>query len=422
MFNVKQIIRHRLNWVRLIPRILRTRAEYKKTLLRIRAKVVRGEKIRILFLLNENAKWKCQTVYEALIKTGFFIPIVALTRADIDWDLTDEEYKEKLDKNIDFCKRNGLNYVVAYSIETHNAIPLNKFCADMVIYTQPWKIADIQKPFHVSSYALTFYIPYYIVCYDAPMVDSQQELHLFIFRYFVLNAFWRNYFRSKLWSMPISGGYEGLGHPSLDLLCVKAEASGISKDKFIIYAPHWSINVGECFSTFLETGMFILEYAKKHRDVQWCFKPHPSLKYALKRYSDWTCERIESYFNEWGMVARVCTDGNYQDLFSKSTTLITDCASFLMEYSTYDRPIIHLVSRNAKFQPARPSKKLFSSFYQAENLEQLKKHLTDIIELGNDYKAKARGHAISAANLRRSMAGAHIADYLVNLANADERK
>ena len=64
--------------------------------------------------------------------------------------------------------------------------------------------------------------------------------------------------------------------------------------KYVIYAPHWSIDDNRTnYATFEWNGKYILEYAKKHPEIKWIFKPHPSLKLRLETQKIMTNEEIE---------------------------------------------------------------------------------------------------------------------------------
>ena len=122
---------------------------------------------------------------------------------------------------------------------------------------------------------------------------------------------------------------KAVGSPSLDVI------KDIKSDKnYVIYAPHWTINHENtiAYSTFKETGKFILEYAQKHPEFNWIFKPHPLLKKALLDNVFMSEEEINSYYSAWESLGQACYNGDYFELFNNSQLMITDCCTFLMEY------------------------------------------------------------------------------------------
>lgn len=389
-----------------------TRVRYGRLISKFGRGKLKG-KFKVLFLLNESSKWKCHSLYEAMLRSGIFEPTVAITRADADWKLSKEEYRLKQIKTEVFCSSRGLCHVLAYDSDLDEAIDLRRFSPHIVIYSNPWKVAQCQQPQEVAKFALTCYIPYYVVCYDAPQMDSQQDFHRLLWRYFLPSGYWAGYFRECLEHRASAGEMVGIGHPMLDIFSDAGDL--FCKDDLVIYAPHWSIPGTGCedYSTFLETGGFILEYAIAHPEFKWCFKPHPTLRIALVEHGGWAQSEVDSYYKAWEKLGTACYDGNYPALFHKSRALITDCSSFLMEYSAVNRPLIHLVSSRCRFEPAPPSKALFESFYSVRSVSELKSILRLVLEENMDLNRSKRFAAIKELNIWHVNAASDICDYLV---------
>ena len=392
----------------------RIRKNYGVVLQRLRAEA-RHRKLKVLFLFDENSKWKCQRVYELMEKSILFEPTIALTKGDVDYELTHEEFVAKFNANRDFCARRNLRYVEAYSCERDEALDLSAFSPDIVFYPHTWQLPQCQETLRVSQFALTCYVPYYVLFYDAPAMDSQRPLHQSVFRYFLLSDEWIRYFKRKSHGFMFAGEMVGAGHPILDLYKAGSAESG----ELVIYAPHWSvpnkIKPSECYSTFLRTGEIILDYARKHSDIKWCFKPHPTLRKTLEFCPGWTKERIDRYYGEWESLGVACYTGDYPELFRKSYAMITDCASFLTEYSAMDKPLIHLVSDKSHFRPGEPTLPLLNSFYQVRKQEELIPVLDKIILRREDPNRGARQKAAREMNILDSHASENIVRYLENL-------
>lgn len=364
-----------------------------------------------MFLMGTTSKWKCQTLYKALEASGDFEPFVALSRMDIEAEMSHDEFLGRLEEKRAFCRQNGLTFVEAYSIEANKPLELSAFSPDIVFYPVPWSIPENQSPQLVSNFALTCYVPYYVVCHDGAEMDSQQELHTLVFIYFTSNRYWSDFFNRKRYGWPIAGTFVGVGHPMLD--CYAEAEKQFSRNDYVIYAPHFSIlDIAERYSTFLENGWFILEYAKTHPDIKWCFKPHPTLSFALAKYAGWTQEQIEAYYAEWRKVGKVCLSGDYPALFLQSRALITDCSSFLMEYSAVNRPLIHLTRRDSIYKVAKPCRRLFGTFYKAGNRKELERALKVVLEDGEDPQADEREVAIRELNLWHVRCANTILNYL----------
>ena len=125
---------------------------YKKVLQRIKTK----EKIRVLFLVEENSKWSYELLYKELKKNNRFevlpvllFPIVTKNRI---------EYTQK--ENITFFKNQGIDAIDFYDYKNKENKNIMELAPDIVFYQQPWYLMNINHPSIVSQYALTCMAPY----------------------------------------------------------------------------------------------------------------------------------------------------------------------------------------------------------------------------------------------------------------------
>ena len=320
------------------------RFRYSFNLARIR-KERAGRKIRVAFLVNEIAKWKAQSLYDLMSASERYEPFVVLTFADRDWRLSDDKMREKYSSTRCFFERRRMKVVDGYDFAAKKVVPVPALECDIVWYQQPWSYAEEQRPDIASIWALTCYIPYFVVNYGDFGMDFGQQFHRDLWRHFILNRKWARAYGKKGHWWAYSGKLLGLGHTALDYIVNRREE--LRNSNYVIYAPHWSIDCtgnenAENYSTFLWTGRPMLEYAKAHRQLKWIFKPHPTLKKVLHETGVWTDEEIESYYKEWEAVGAVGLTGEYQDFFLDSKAMVTDCASFLTEYFATGKPLIHL--------------------------------------------------------------------------------
>lgn len=54
------------------------------------------------------------------------------------------------------------------------------------------------------------------------------------------------------------------------------------------------------------------------------------------------------------------------------------------------KPLIHLISPTCKVKPISMSEKLFNTYYQVHNLNELEQLLYEVVEKGNDVKREER--------------------------------
>lgn len=367
-------------------------------------KLCKKKKLRVLFLVSENSKWKTQSLYDLMKESKRFEPIVALTlltSVDSGADTT----RNEIEANYDFFTSKGMKVVRAY--ENHRYIDLKTLKPDIVFYQQPWSLSKLQSPENVSRFALTCYIPYFVANYGILRLDTGLRLHKFLFKHYVLNKNWAREYQTYTGL----NNYVPVGHTILD----NFNKDFSIKNNYVIYAPHYSVfheaNKNPVnYGTFLKNGEMILEYAKSHSEINWVFKPHPQLKCVL--YRIWGEVKTEQYYKEWESFAKCCYDSDYIDLFLDSKVLITDCGSFLTEYFCTKKPIIHLISSHCTVEPVRPFKKIIDTFYKVHNMQELSMYLEDVIIKDNDYKKDERLAVLKSSKLLNNYAAKNIIEDL----------
>ena len=106
-------------------------------------------------------------------------------------------------------------------------------------------------------------------------------------------------------------------------------------------------------------------------------------------------DEVEKYWSDWANIGQVCENGDYLKYFNNSKVMITDSASFLVEYFPTKQPVIHLMTETSKNCWAPDVTKLINTYYSANNLEELKSQLKKIFEDNNDYKQSFRSKVLS---------------------------
>lgn len=388
----------------------RLRPKYRRQEKRVKA-AFRNRPLRVIFPISSLAKWKMQGIFDLMRLSKQYEPIVALTVFDLESDYSKEKRIQAMTAVRAYCTAHQMAYVEAYDGETGNFLSFKRFEPDIVWYQDPWNIDRIQSPEVTADFALTCYVPYFVQNYGFLLMDCLQMFHRYIWQHFTLNDEWAKIFMAE---QDRTGGrvgqVVGLGHPMLDQ--VNDSVFENQQERLIIYAPHFSCGIAECYSTFLEYGEKILVYAQKHPEVKWAFKPHPTLHRVLIEVLGYDEKKINAYYDAWGKIGEVCLDGDYVQLFQRSCALVTDCASFLIEYACTGKPIIRLVSHAPKFPPHPISQKLFNTYYNANSWEEIKEYIDRIIILGDDFRQEERLAQIQRMNLLKKNAAANIIDYL----------
>ena len=79
--------------------------------------------------------------------------------------------------------------------------------------------------------------------------------------------------------------------------------------------------------------------------------------------------------------------------------MITDCGSFLVEFPMTGRPLIRLIPKELDYPLFPAFKKLYDSFYEARNLDEMYAVFSQVLERGEDPKKEARLNAVRELGL-----------------------
>lgn len=348
--------------ISVINKKLVARPDYSKAISKIREKHSRKEKIKVGFLVSENCKWNAESLYKLLEENENFEPIILVTlytSRHTKQDMT----KTSVEDNYDFFAKQGKRVVKAYDEENEKYLDIKDFDIDVLFYQQPWGIDYSQSVDVVSQHCLCCYYAYGITVFDSPI--DIRPFHERLYNYFVPNE--ETAKGLKKYKINKFDNFSIVGYPKLDIY---NNLEKIEHDKkTIIYAPHHSYCRRLRLGTFPKTGLKMLEFAKKHPEYNWIFKPHPDLKEVLYKDKKYGPEFAEKYYEEWAKVGKVYCKGNYFELFMASDLLITDCSAFLLEYMPTSNPIIRL-DRWDSTKLSDVGKKIIKGIYQVYSFKE----------------------------------------------------
>lgn len=376
-------------------KIERNRAYIKQNKIKVLENLQKQNHYKVVFYVYDCSKWKCQSLYELMNSLAEFSPLVVVTKnAAENLDNPSYQTKEEILETFEFFKNKNMNVELGYDFKTNKHIPFKEFKPDIIIYQHPWYVETSQGPVVCSEFALTAYVPYDIATTNLES-DYNLRFHNYVEYFFVFNDAFKEYYAPRM----INQG-ENLvvtGTPSLDYF-INHKAK--NEKQYVIYAPHWTVNHKNtiAYSTFKETGKFMLNYAKQNPQYNWLFKPHPMLKKALIDNEIMTKKEVENYYNSW---KEACYDGDYLKYFNDSQLMITDCSTFLLEYAATKKPLIRLVSKDMpEFNTT--TEEVVQTYYNAENTTELEKYLDMILKEKHDPlkdKRKAFNQTFSAQNI-----------------------
>ncbi len=356
--------------------------KYKKTISEIK-NIVGTRKIRVAFYVNDD-KWKCQNLYDLLLKDEHYEPFMVVGRSLLEEghiEFQDSDYTMNL---YNFYKAAGMQTYLAWDFEKGVPIGLDTFKPDVIFYSRQWRLYPEHNVKTTSEFALTCYVPYFIS--NSPTkIEAGYGFHNTLWRYYVINKDLKNEYAK---SMQNAGkNLKVVGYPNLDSYLEYKD----NEKKYVIYAPHWSVGANTMlnYATFDWSGLPILEFAKQHPEINWLFKPHPRLKKELSFKGVMSKDDVENYWAEWDKIGFKYEGPDYIGLFKKSKAMITDCGSFLAEYMPSKNPVILL--RSSIATPYNfLAKKVTKYYYKAHNTEELSALLDEVILNGIDKDKEKR--------------------------------
>ena len=414
---IKRACRSRFDTLKVLPLVPVCRYRYDLTRRNLASKA-KHCKIRVLFLVNETAKWKAQSLYDRMLASGRWDPVIGRTIIKTDALFPKETVRARADELKVFFERRGMRCEDAGDFVACSPIPLESLSPDIVFYQQPWGLYPCQFPAEVSKFALACYIPYYVEGFGNPDDECRLPFHRLLYLHFLQSETWADVFRKSVSRFASVQQFVGTGHTMLDQF--RMEDTKPYAGSPVIYSPHWSFSHPKHentlnLSTFLWTGRAVLEYAKSHPSIKWAFRPHPALRRKLSVTGAWTQDEVDHYYAEWKSIGEVSYTGDYTDLFKRSKAMVTDCESFLAEYPTTGKPLIRLDSPDRKLTPMPPAEKLLDSLYTARNLGEMHDLFDSVLLRDEDPLREKRLESVRSAGLIECDAAGNILRHLENL-------
>lgn len=378
--------------------------------------------LNVGFLISEIAKWKGQCLYDYLSTTKDFNPIMLVYPSRHELTYENENLKAILKEKETYFKTSGMNVMQIWDYASQQSISLATIPIDILFYQQPWDIPPAPTCTKAARYALTFYFPYFMPNGFAPSLEKNLHLHYYVFRRILFNEKQVEQTRHFINPLFHTGKIVPLGHPTADYFFLHRNHAATKN--YVIYAPHFSIK-SKCeqyerqyySSTFLERGREVLQYAKLHPEINWVFKPHPRLRHELTDLQEWSKEEVDAYYEEWEKIGLACYDASYLDLFVEAKAMITDCSSFLTEFSCTGKPLIRLIPGKGEnlLEPEPMLEKIYEIFYKVYEGEDMVPLFDSILLDGQDPRKEERLKLLEEANLTGTYASENITIYIRNL-------
>jgi hypothetical protein len=326
----------------------------------------RSRRVHVVFLVADTSLWD---VYEPIFRrlqsdTDFEPRVVAFRRVDVASDKT-------VDDVASFFEQRGIP-VELKGFDGKPCMPLDPNRADVVFYTLgSVAYPDIYRIENVSHYARTCYLSYGFLLANELEYQFNQDFHHSAWTVFASTA------REEELYMQFGKRRQlnvvRAAYPKFELLDRRIRNVPRQRRPLVIWAPHWT--VGQSYPK-LNLGMFdllaqpMLELFAAHLNVDFVFKPHPNLLFALKatglmdeiKYEEYLCQ-LEALPN-----VTVWKHGGYSELFLSSHAMLTDSVSFLAEYMPTGNPLLFL-DREDRIPLSDIGEKLIGMHYKADDFD-----------------------------------------------------
>jgi hypothetical protein len=353
------------------------------TYLRDRAK---NNKIKILFITYfMTIMW--DSLIELLKMDSSFDPIILTVPKGMNFESNeklDDFRKQDYEDTYNYYKNKGFTVIKGFDEQNHNFLDIvNEINPNIVFYSSPHE-SFFPLEYRIDAMPLTTlfcYIPYSMNNHVSYWHIFNQNLH---------KKDWKLFYETSE-HKKLAIKYSDIGASNVLVTgCARLDSliTGEYKkspkvwddnsDKIrIVWAPHHSItDIGTPHSTFLENYKFFYEYAKKHTEIEWIFKPHPYLMTTIKnnpnlfdknKDPDEIIIELLEYYENWKELpnAHFHDKGDYINIFVNSDAMITDSNSFISEYIYFNKPGLFL-KRKGKEVLNEYGKIFLNGWYQVD--------------------------------------------------------
>lgn len=318
---------------------------YKQTLDKLKEES-RYRKIKVCFYVSEKQKWQTEKLFQLFRMSDRYLCSFVFSH-----DVT-TSYED------------NLNYFKGYGVPVFLPFETKPMDFDIIFYQQPWCVDKKWTILEVVKYSLTCYIPYCAYCLSSPN-NNINGFHGDLWRYFTDSSLdlMSNQNSNKVF----------LGSTKLESILNKLNQSRKTNKLKIVYSPHHSFNEkSHRMATWHKFGKEILNLAKTNTEFDWVFRPHPRFDYEVQVNKLATFQELHSYYSDWELVGTVDRDSRWEDLLADCDLLITDCISFLFDFSVQNKPLIHLRSLNQREVFTESLQEVIDSYMQVYDLDQLR--------------------------------------------------
>lgn len=377
---------------RTLPRV---RALYASHEAACRAKLARGERLKVVFLVCDASMFSGESVYVKMAADPRFDCEIAVaprvTRGD-------DFLRATLTKTVStLAARYGGAVRALYNPDTRRAEPLD---ADLVFSTIVYEDQTLPD-YTTERLAVRSLVAILYYGYGGLFISNERKTPylpniVFSWRYFVSNEETR---RLSIERNPLlADGIRVVGYAKMDRLAACAPALDVPcARRRVIICPHHTLEdaPGElALSTFPRHADLFLKLPEMFPEIDFVFRPHPLLFPRLATPKWWGAERADAYVRAMETHANVefQEGGDYFATFAASDAMIHDCGSFLAEYFYTGRPQCFLVrdEETVRTQFLPFSRRLLEHVHTAQTDEEIISFIRRVVLAGDDPDAASR--------------------------------
>lgn len=357
----------------------------------IKEKVKTGKKIRVCFFVDSASKFPFKHIYEQMKKGHLFYPFIALYNT-FEGEFNNDSAWNCYLEDLEYLRKQGYEVQEGYSVH-RKYIPIENFNPD-IVFLCPYYLDNI------FMFLSNTYLNLNFLCCQVNYGFNTLKLYPYQYNNYKVNVAWKFFVETQedyaeLMRHSTHFGANAIlaGAPKMDDYAKHVEECLLppkldNGKPVVIYAPHHSLNhdVADCTGCFDEYYQIMLDMVKNNPEINFVFRPHPSLHSTVRSSKLMSSEEWDKYIAEWDCSPNglYSYGSDYIELFRRSQLLITDSASFIFEWLPSGSPCVYLKAPHKKKETltegfTRQAEKILKTYHLCENPEDIKDLVDKII-------------------------------------------
>lgn len=311
------------------------------------------KKIKIAFIVHEYSLWPSfQSIWESC---GESIDKEIVFVYSLDRALT----KSETERYVEPYRNEG------YAVKTMDEYSIQEEKPDVIFYMKPYRgFRGCPSPYYITDAKKTTpYTVFVSYCLD---VQGGKELENYFYGMPFFYHVWKIIGYSKYYlNKMIEKGYRNaenvvlIGHPKFDAAYLLTQRKQfihsqwqkkIQARKVVLWNTHFSVTAGKGVGTYFRWKDIVIDYFRKHKDMVLLWRPHPLFWEQIIKEPGINNEAYHAYIHELEQEDNIIIDksGDYRYAFCMSDALISDAATFLVEYAASSKPILYTVKHDGE--------------------------------------------------------------------------